>query len=90
MTGLFTALFSALTVIFKSRKPAVYLSIIIVLVTITWGVYNGFATRVTNLEFKNQCTDQKLDSINTSLIRIELGVNDTRRDVSDLKNTLIR
>jgi len=45
--------------------------------------------RLTTLEFEKASQSEQLKSINNSLSRIETSVSETRRDVNDLKNTLI-
>jgi uncharacterized coiled-coil protein SlyX len=47
-------------------------------------------TRLTTLEFEKATQSEQLKAINNSLTRIETSVGETRRDVSELKTTLIR
>ena len=86
------------------RNKKAHLSVISVLIIISvWSMGKLWATiscqpaiiaqhetRLTTLEFDKASQSEQLRAINHSLNRIETSVGETRRDVSDLKTTLIR
>ena len=87
---MFTALFTFLTAVFQSKKPHVIVIVLTILFSVGYYVYANMDNRVTKLEFTQLSVTEKLNTLNEGQNRIEKGVDNTREEVSQLKNLLIR
>lgn len=95
------AILTILLKLLECKKASTSL-LVMLLVLVTWGASTLWAklsvqpavvaqheSRIVTLELDRATQTEQLQAINRSLARIEASVNDTKKDVSDLKNVLI-
>ena len=84
---------NAIMSLIREYCPKRLIWLVLGIVGLAWlglSAYASLGARLTILEFGSLSTSGKLDSINSSLSRIEVATDATRKEVGDLKLSLIK